>query len=180
MITECRHTDTHTDYFLTCKLHWSGELQRPDGLVSTSDFSTGQLIKPFKNDRHNPNHFRLKHWWSMRRVNLYSLNTLKHRPGQTSEPILIYLNLKKPKNQKVHGKNTCTYMNIRLFIIHPIRRRVLQWNTKNQLKWSSRSWHIAIWRTLQSDWSIPFWTVTEELGVTWQCGFRLDEPSVGL
>ena len=130
MITECRHTRTHgrTDYFLACKLHWSGELQRPDGLVSTSDFSTGQLIKPFKNDRHNPNHFRLKHWWSVRRVNLPSLNTLKQRPSQTVQPILRYLNLKKPKNQKIHGKNTCMYMNIWLFIIHPILRMVLQWN----------------------------------------------------
>ena len=146
------HTHTHTDYFLACKLHWSGELQRPDGLVSTSDFSTGQLIKLFKNDQHNQNHFRLKHWWSVRRVNLYSLSTLKQRPGQTAEPILIYLNLTKPKNQKIHGKSTCMYMNIWLFIIHPILRMVLQWNTiwkSNQISVCSfRSRDLRVWKVV--------------------------------
>ena len=133
-----------------CKIWWS--LQRPDGLVSTSDFSTGQLIKPFKNDQHNRNHFRLKNWRSVTGENLYSYNTLNQRLGQTVEPFLTYLNLTKPKNQKVHGKNTCTYMNIRLFIIHPILRMVLQWNTiwkSNQISVCSfRSRDLCFWKVV--------------------------------
>ena len=69
-----------------------------------------------------------------------------------AEPILIYLNLTKPKNQKIHGKNTCMYMNIRLFIIHPILRMVLQWNTiwkSNQISVCSfRSRDLRVWKVV--------------------------------
>ena len=100
------HTDTHTDYFLACKLHWSGELQRPDGLVSTSDFSTGQLNKPFKNDQHNPNYFRLKNWRSVTGVNLYCYNTLVKRLSRSWD-IWIWWNR---KTKQIMGRtHACTW-----------------------------------------------------------------------
>ena len=98
------HTDTrthtHTDYFLACKLHWSGELQRPDGLVSTSDISTGQLINPFKNNQTIANcyiRYILLQGWT------YTFTTPSdQRPRQIVMLFFRYLNLKKPKKSKEH------------------------------------------------------------------------------
>ena len=150
------HTDTRTHYFLTCKLHWSGELQRPDGLVSTSDFSTGQLIKLSKYDQHDPNHFRLKNWRSVTGVNLYSYNRLNQRLGQTVQPFLRYLNLKKSKNQKIMGRTHARIWTSNYISSIPFHWGFCNKKPKNQLKRWSRSWDIASWRTLESDWSIPF------------------------